>query len=101
MQQALLGRLAQRGLPAHQRCVVTPAGYPGLSCPFLEGGRSHQCISGHLISTEVGGDGSGSTNLAEWLTCAAGMFCSRSTHTDALATTEREADCHDHMMHGD
>jgi hypothetical protein len=101
MPRAFLERPAQKGLPVHQRCVLTPAGYPGLFSPSPKSDRSHQCISGYLISTEVGGDGSSRTNLAELLPCAAGMFFSRSTHTDTLATTEREADCHDHMIHGD
>jgi hypothetical protein len=66
MQRTLLGDLAQRGLPVHQRCVVTPAGYPGHFSPFSEEAVAKQCISGYLTSVEVGRDRSSSTNLADW-----------------------------------
>jgi hypothetical protein len=100
MMQALLGGLAQSGLPVHQRNLITPCGYPLFIHLLPDGFCSHKCISGYLISTKSGLNEGKRNNEAQPSSFPVRIFFSRSTLLDALTTSEQEANFHDHMVQG-
>lgn len=101
MEKAFLGRLAQRGLPVHLRCVVIPAGYPCLIHHFSEEIRAHQRISGYLLSTEISRYKNTGIPVANWTLAATEMFCRRYTLIDTLEINSYGADYCDYILHGE
>ena len=101
MQQALQIGLAQSGLLVHQRCVVTPAGYPRIPCSLPEKLRLYQCISGYLIASQMRWYVIRGSNVAQTTSCAVGFFLSRSTLLDTLTTSELEAKSNDQVGQGE
>jgi hypothetical protein len=101
MQQATLGTTVQSGLPVYRRCALAPAGYPGIYYPISNGLLSHQCISGELLSNEIGAISGCCTNAVLLSSSGTSLILSRTTHIDPLAVNESEACYYDHMFYGD